>query len=297
MTKWTFEKTCAGYAKMWLAMSVTQDRLGAVDKVAKRIIAAKSRYLPVEKATGVPWFFIGVLHYRESNLNFKKHLHNGDPLTARTTRVPAGYPKTGTPPFTWEFSAIDALKIKSLQKIREWSVERMLYEAERFNGFGYMHRKGHNSPYVWGGTNHQTRGKFVRDGVFNANHMDSQIGVAAILKRVIDLDRTASPPLDEWKKPVGETVRQSVSLRSLIVGAFTVAVGGLMNGFNYLADGIAAVVTLLPSAVAQATDAASSAAAMAAWLKLEAGTIVNVVALGVTLLVIYRELPKKRNQP
>lgn len=282
---------------MWRDMSIRQDRLKTVDAVAKRIIAVKARYAPVERATGVPWYLIGILHYRESNLNFSKHLHNGDPLTARTRRVPAGYPKTGTPPFTWEFSATDALKIKDLHKVREWTVERILYECERFNGFGYMHRKGHNSPYVWGATNWQTRGKFVRDGVFDANHMDNQLGTAALLKRIMELDRTAAPYVADQKKPVTKTVRQSVSLRSLIGGLFVTLLGGLFEGFHYLADGVANLVALLPSAVSEGSSAAESAAAVATWLKLESGTIVNVVAVAVMALVLYRETIRKRVQP
>jgi len=39
--------------------------------------------------------------------SFKLHLHNGDPLTARTVNVPKGRPKTGQPPFAWGISAKD----------------------------------------------------------------------------------------------------------------------------------------------------------------------------------------------
>lgn len=295
MASISFSATQAGYAKLWLSASIAQPKLGAVDKAAKRIIAAKARYLPVEKAAGVPWYFIGALHYRESNLNFTKHLHNGDPLSARTVRVPAGHPKTGSPPFAWEASAIDALKLKSLHKIRDWTVERMLYEAERFNGFGYMGRKGHNSPYVWGGTCHQTPGKYVADGKFNAKHVDSQLGVAAILKRIVEIERDASPPLANWRRPVSETVRQSISLRSLI--------GGIGVMFAYLSDllasgidGVSSLFALLPSAVSEGTSASEAAAAVATWLKLESGMIVNSVALATMLLVFYRETARKRDQ-
>ena len=52
-----------------------------------------------------PWFFLGVIHAMESRFNFERHLHNGDPLSARTVRVPKGFPKAGNPPFTWEVSA------------------------------------------------------------------------------------------------------------------------------------------------------------------------------------------------
>jgi lysozyme family protein len=57
----------------------------------------------------VPWELIAALHEREAGGSFKGHLHNGDPLTGRTYHVPAGRPAKGSPPFTWEASAIDAL--------------------------------------------------------------------------------------------------------------------------------------------------------------------------------------------
>lgn len=53
---------------------------GLVDK----LLANRGRYDAVSKLTGVPWHFIAVTHNMESSQNFARHLHNGDPLTART---------------------------------------------------------------------------------------------------------------------------------------------------------------------------------------------------------------------
>ena len=63
----------------------------------------------------------------------------------------------------------------------------MLYEFEKYNGFGYVKHKV-NSPYVWAGTSLQQSGKYVADGVFNRSHWDKQLGCAAILKKLIELD-------------------------------------------------------------------------------------------------------------
>jgi lysozyme family protein len=291
----THAQTRAGYAKLWRSMSIPSEKLKSVDAVARRIVAAKPKYASIENATGVPWWFIGILHYRESNLNFTKHLHNGDPLTKRTTRVPAGRP-LGKPPFTFDVSAIDALKMKGFHKIRDWTIDRVLFECERYNGFGYMYRKGHNSPYVWGATNHQTRGKFIADGKFDPRHMDTQLGVAPILKRIMELDRSAAPVLFDDKKSVVEATRQSVSLRSLWVGVAAL-VAGLADGFHYVADGVSSLFGYLPSAVSEGQSAAESAAAVATWLKLETGTLTTAVSLGVMLLVLYRETRRKQVQP
>jgi hypothetical protein len=64
------------------------------------VISARSR---------VPWYLAGIIHYRECGLYFTRHPHNGDPLTERTLRVPAGRPAKGEPPFRFEDSAVDAL--------------------------------------------------------------------------------------------------------------------------------------------------------------------------------------------
>jgi lysozyme family protein len=140
----------------------------AVDACVNKIVGSKSRYQAVSARVGAPWYFIGILHNMECSGRFDQHLHNGDPLTARTIRVPAGFPKTGKPPFTWEASAEDALRLKKLDTWTDWSIPAMLFKMEQFNGFGYR-VKGINSPYLWSFSNHYTKGKFTRDGIFDPN--------------------------------------------------------------------------------------------------------------------------------
>ena len=77
---------------------------------------AKQRYKEVEEDTNVPWFVIAAIHYREANLNFMGHLHNGDPLLLRTIHVPERRPPAPWPapdlPVAelWRVSARDALR-------------------------------------------------------------------------------------------------------------------------------------------------------------------------------------------
>jgi len=158
-----------------------------INLIAQRISANKARYQALEKQTGVPWTFIGIIHYRESNCSFSRHLHNGDPLTARTVRVPKGRPATGNPPFTFEQSAIDAIKLKGLDAWRDWSVSGMLYQLESYNGFGYR-TKGINSPYLWSYSQFYTKGLYVSDGVYDANAVSQQAGAAVILRKVLDVN-------------------------------------------------------------------------------------------------------------
>lgn len=166
---------------LYTSAALQDSRVAEIRNTAELIKENRSRYEVVEKETGVPWWFIGVLHYREASLSFKTHLHNGDSLSARTKNVPKGYPKTGSPPFTWEYSAVDALKYDKLTGLEWSSMQKALDRAERFNGVGYRSR-GLPSPYVWAATSVQKIGKFVEDGKFSATTWDKQLGVAAIWK-------------------------------------------------------------------------------------------------------------------
>jgi lysozyme family protein len=152
--------------------------------LADRIKSFKDKYDEIEQLIKVPWYVTGVVHYRESSLNFKRHLHNGDPLTARTVHVPAGYPKTGNPPFTWVESAVDAFKLKYWHTCIDWSIENALNLIERYNGLGYK-KKGLPSPYIWSWSNIYKIGKYVADGKFDPDVVDQQCGAAVLLKLLI----------------------------------------------------------------------------------------------------------------
>lgn len=176
------------YQRLWETMVIDPTRQKEIDAAIKIIKDNYHTYTSVQLLTGVPWYVIGAIHYRESSFNFKRHLSNGDPLTARTTHVPAGRPLIGMPPFTWEESAVDALKLRNLQFVKTWEVPMILRQCERYNGGGYMKRNV-NSPYVWAATNHYgvapNIGKYVADGKFDATVKDKQLGCAAILKELL----------------------------------------------------------------------------------------------------------------
>jgi len=184
----TPDQTRAGYHAMWDRAVIDAKVKPAALAVAKKILANRAHYDPVTAKTGVPVTFIGPAHNRESSLRFNAHLHCGDPLTARTVHVPKGRPKIGSPPFTWEESAIDALTMPphSLDRVPAWTIERTLYELEKYNGWGYL-GKG-NSPYLWAGTSEYHGGKYVADGVYSASAWDRQLGCVAVVKALAELD-------------------------------------------------------------------------------------------------------------
>jgi lysozyme family protein len=146
------------------------------------IAQSRSRYEKVEARTGVPWYFVGAVHGLEASFNFRAHLHNGDfPLSQRTRQVPPGRPRTWLPPSDWESSAVDALRLMGFAGEDDWSLPRLLYRIEAFNGFGYR-RMARPTPYLWCFSNHYERGKYVADGKFDPRARSKQCGAAVMFK-------------------------------------------------------------------------------------------------------------------
>ena len=183
---WDYDTTKAGYEAMWGSAEILESAHYDLNMIADAILINEEQYRQVEDDTGVPWFWIGAIHSRESSCSFSGHLHNGDPLTARTVHVPAGRPPEPLdPPFTWIVSAQDALEYQDLVAVYPWDCAQMLLQAELYNGTGYISHET-NSPYVWAGTTHQEPGKYVADGVWDPNAWDTQMGTAAIWKKLCE---------------------------------------------------------------------------------------------------------------
>lgn len=176
------------YVTLFNTCVIRPEGAADVQGIVDRLISNSEPYRDVGAALGIPWFFIAVIHNMESSLNFKTHLHNGDPLTARTVQEPKGRPKNGRPPFTWQESAMDALTLKGLSAATDWSLAGMLYQIERYNGFGYRLYHPHVlSPYLWGQSNHYTSGKYVKDGVWSDTAASRQCGAAVLLRRLAEM--------------------------------------------------------------------------------------------------------------
>ena len=187
-----------GYTALLSNMTINAGWKGIADKTARRIISNKPRYQAVQALTktaldpkGIPWQFIAIIHHLESNGNFHSHLANGDPLTARTTHVPAGVIPDKEPPYTFEEAAVYALRMYHYDTNSDWSLPRICYLLEKFNGFGYR-RHGINSPYLWSGTNNYVIGKYTSDGVWSPDAISGQLGAIPILNRIIALDLSSS---------------------------------------------------------------------------------------------------------
>jgi lysozyme family protein len=170
-------------AKRWAAAKPTRN----FASVAKHLVApeAKVHYKAVNSRTGVPWWFIAVVHEREASQSWMGSLAQGDPWNKVSVHVPAGR----GPFHSWEEAAVDALVNCQPHAARnkDWSIGAAFTLLEEYNGLGYAMR-GRPSPYVWSGTNQYVSGKFIRDGVYSPDTVDAQLGCAGLLLAMMALD-------------------------------------------------------------------------------------------------------------
>jgi len=176
------------YARLFDGCVVDPQAAPTIDRTAQQIASNRRRYAQVADRVGIPWYTVGIIHCMEGGLRFDRHLHNGDPLTARTVQVPAGRPLSGSPPFTWEESAEDALRLERMDQWTDWSIPGTLYKLEAYNGFGYRTRHPEVlTPYLWSFSNHYTAGKYVADGTWSATAKSKQCGAAVLLRRLAEM--------------------------------------------------------------------------------------------------------------
>lgn len=183
----TLDSLRAEYEQLFNSCSINSNRFTEINDIADKIIANRGRYEPIGDPLNIPWYFVGIVHNMECSLDFKKHLHNGDPLTARTRNVPKGRPRSGNPPFSFEESANDALVYEGFDTVGDWTIPGILYLFEKYNGFGYRNRSINiSSPYLWSYSNHYKKGKYAADGRYDPNLVSRQAGAATILRRLAE---------------------------------------------------------------------------------------------------------------
>lgn len=190
-----YEALVAQEAKRWSAMDLQPAHKAELVADARRVLAHKAVYQQVEAklislGLFVPWWFVGLTHLRESNLNFNCQLAQGDPLGLVSRHVPAGRgPFTG--PDAFIRGCLDALIDCAPHSAHwtDWSPGGTAVAFALYNGLGYAN-KGLPSPYDWSETNQYSRGKYVSDGVFSATAVDVQPGCMGVLKCLMELDPT-----------------------------------------------------------------------------------------------------------
>ena len=122
---------------------------------------------------------------RECSQDWGGSLAQGDPWNRISVHVPAG-----RGPFkSWEEAAVDALVncAPYAGRNKDWHIGATLTKLEEYNGLGYAARR-QPSPYIWSGTDQYEKGKYVRDGVYDPNAVDHQLGCAGLLLAMTALD-------------------------------------------------------------------------------------------------------------
>lgn len=196
-------------AALWKTCEILPNRHAEVMAVAQRlclIATPKSRYKEIETRTKVPWWIVAVIHEREADQDFSCSIAQGDSWRIVSQHVPRG-----RGPFaSFEDAAVDALakcppfaarwpdKVRNFYGIspgliprdapEPWSPGAALTLLELYNGTGYEDFHHENSPYNWGATNHEERGKYTADGKYSAAAWDQQIGCAAMLLAMAEID-------------------------------------------------------------------------------------------------------------
>jgi lysozyme family protein len=177
------------HSERYILAKIKPEKMAEVEAAAKRISQNKPRYEAVSLtlATGMPWWFVAIVHFMEGGGKFTRHLHNGDPLTARTVNVPKGRPVLGKAPFSWEESAIDAIQyMEGQNKIwrqlkGKWDLESILKKFEAYNGMGYR-TKGINSRTYSATLSFTPPGKYAADNKYDPNLVSKQPGVIPLMK-------------------------------------------------------------------------------------------------------------------
>lgn len=173
------------YSQLLAAMAVRPECRHEVDTTAQRLLGFKSRYEEVSAVDGVPVVFIAPSFEREASSNFNLNPAQGWPLHSVSKWIPHNGPFPD-----WKSAALAAYHLNGLDKVGRdnWTWELICFYGETFNGWGYRDYHRMHSPYLWGGTNIQTVGKYTSDGEFDPHTMDTQLGIVPIARRMVELD-------------------------------------------------------------------------------------------------------------
>lgn len=190
-----FEDVEAEYRRLFETCQIRSEHRSTVQWYVSKIVDAARRksYEQAFEETCVPWYAVAIIHGMECSFDMTSHLHNGDPLKAKTKQVPAGRPNPWLPPSDWVSSAVDALRYDKLHEQADWSLARTLYRWEGYNGWRSRLLHNINTPYLWSFSNHYTKGKFVADNKWDPNAVSKQCGAAVMLKALVEGGFIAQP--------------------------------------------------------------------------------------------------------
>jgi len=190
------------YKKLYDSMEILPGKEEEVREKAKILCHFQEKYKKVADGLDFPFPFliVGLIHMMESNFDFQRGLHNGEPWFRETTMVPKG-----RGPFeSWEDSAIDVLEMKKSIMPSVWDVASGAMFLEKYNGGGYMRRNVH-SPYLWSFSNYGVDvGKYTEDRHYDPDAVSQQAGAMVVLNYYeknyseIEMEEKDSPPFLQY---------------------------------------------------------------------------------------------------
>jgi lysozyme family protein len=191
----TLEEATPEYRELFATCKIRDEKRSEVQWYVSKVtdLTRRKSYETVFEETCVPWFVVAIIHGMEGGFDWLSHIHNGDPLKNKTFQVPANRPDPWNPPSDWASSAVDAMKWDKLADIQDWTLPRMLYSWEKYNGWRSRTEKGIHTPYLWSYSNHYTKGKFVKDGVWDGNAVSKQCGAGVMLKALVEAGAIPMP--------------------------------------------------------------------------------------------------------
>lgn len=182
----TFESLAPSYARMWADLVPTPSHLAELQRICTLLKVHKPTYQNVAEQVWHNvnyWFIVALLDQMEGGGGCNTYLGNGQSLKRATTEVPAG-----RGPFASFFDGcIDALHLDGFDKITTWPIERIAYQFEAWNGWGYLN-KPITDPYLTSFSNLYTKGKWVSDHHYDPEAVSQQPGALTILKVLADMD-------------------------------------------------------------------------------------------------------------
>lgn len=177
------------YPHLFATCVIRPEWAAEVEEAVDVIMTSRDRYQTVGRRLNIPWFVAAALHYVETGGDFTVHLHNGDPLTERTCHLPDGRPLDGEPPFSWEDSATDALRLYHFDQWSDWSIAGALFKLEGRGGWGYrLYHPEVLSPYLWNYSTYYSQGKYVADDTWSETAVAQRCGAAVLLRRLAERD-------------------------------------------------------------------------------------------------------------
>lgn len=188
MTVPSFTALAPAYARLWANLVPAPAHVPALQEICRKLIAHKATYQVVAQSVWSNpdyWYIVALIDQMEGGGGCSTYLGNGQSLRKVTTEVPEG-----RGPFSSFLAGCkDALHYDGLDKITSWPIERIAYEFEAWNGWGYLN-KPINDPYLVSQSNEYTKGKYIGDHDYSATAVSGQPGALTILKVLITLDPT-----------------------------------------------------------------------------------------------------------